>query len=125
MRRHVGVRIAVVILGTIVCAWATWASLVIMIFAPFATDASGRGSDVPGFALLGSLIAWLGTLIAYRFPRTAAILISIGTLVFSPIAISYNEENVLFVPSLIFLIVGAIFGVREREKQLESRNVRT
>lgn len=95
-----------------------------MIFAPFATETSLSDSDASGFALLGSLIVWLGTLMAYGFPRAAAVLIGIGTLVFSPIAIMYNDGNAGFVPFLILLFLGASYGIREREKHLQAQIVK-
>lgn len=123
MRRYIIVRLAVAILGTPLCAIISLVSLIIWDLSP-ALEASPEETQAYGFALLASLVIWLGTLMTFRFPRTAVSMIGIGSIVFSSIAVSYNSGTQGFVPFMLLLVAGAGYGIRERRKDLESATVK-
>jgi hypothetical protein len=117
MPRYRGVRIAIVTLGTGSCLVFVVGSVIQRGMAPLA-GATDSDKDAYAVGIAAAVLALMAAMIAYQYPKAAAILFGVSAGVGQLSIHEGNSGFQVFVGLLVVLCLAACYGVVERKKEV-------
>jgi hypothetical protein len=117
MPRYRNARIAIVTLGTGVCLVFVVGSVIQRGMAPLA-GATDSDKDAYSFGIVASVLALMAAVLAYRYPRTSAVIFGVSAAIGQLSIHQGNSSFQVFVGVLVVLCLAACYGVIERGKDV-------